>query len=252
MTSTPSRTMSAICSARMPSVPFAGSMRRRGDFASTMKPRTPSSVSAVTNSRSQRAASGTSALAPSIRQPLPARPARVARPCPQNQPASRVTTAAKTGASDWKAGKMPLALGFRSLRRDGSGEAQRPRERDSQRRVAVSDFIERDRVQHRGLIHRFDGRRGLGQSQFPGAAKKRFRKFARPRRRRARQDEPRRRRTARAAAWTRVCSSVSAKEIMASRSRQYVSELISSPQAIVAAGYSCAEGGWRDDESGCP
>ena len=136
-----------------------------------MKPRTPSSVSAVTNSRSQRARRERNERLgafdpPAVPGPLSARrasssakPARIARDdCGEDR---RIRL---------EGGKMPLALGFRSLRRDGSDETQRAREHDSQRRVAVSDFIERNRVQHRGLVHRLGSRCGLRQSEVPGPA----------------------------------------------------------------------------------
>jgi hypothetical protein len=116
-------------------------------------------------------------LAPSIRQPFPPRSACVGRPLPQNQPASRVTTAAKTGVSDWKAARCRSR--WASVPWVATALAKpSARERDSQRRVAVRDFIERNRVQDRRLIHRFGGRRALRQSKFPGPAKQSFRKFA--------------------------------------------------------------------------
>ena len=96
-----------------------------------------------------------------------AKPARIAR-----------DDCGEDGRVRLEGGKMPLALGFRSLHCDGSGETQRPGEHDSQRRVAVSDFIERNRVQHRGLVDRLGSRGGLRQSEFPGAAQQHFRKFA--------------------------------------------------------------------------
>ncbi len=73
---------------------------------------------------------------------------------------------------------MPLALSFRSLRRDCSHKAERAGERDRQRSVAVGDFLERKGVEHRRLVNRLAGRGRLGQSQFPGALKERFGKRA--------------------------------------------------------------------------